>query len=347
MKKLLKRLGEELAAGRGAVLCSVVDSQGSAPRGAGARLLLLENGETTGTVGGGAVEYRAVELAGELLKRRSSHLQSYRLSPGGAEDTGMICGGGVEIYFQYFDPADPAAQRLIAESLLLLESGRASWLVTEIGEDAWHMGLYDRQDGLRGLEVPPERLEPLLGAQGRLDGGPPALYVEPLCSGGTVYLFGGGHVARALAKILAMADFRVVVWDQRPQAEPFFPDAAAFHCGPFAGALEKLPPVTQEDYAVIMTPGHQWDCEVLSQVLRTPAKYIGCIGSRSKTAAARERLLAGGFSGEEIDRVYAPIGLPIGGKAPAEVAVSVAAQLIACRYGRLEGFPREFLPERE
>ena len=89
---------------------------------------------------------------------------------------------------------------------------------------------------------------------------------------------------------------------------------------------------------VIMTPGHQADYEVLAQALRTPAKYIGCIGSRKKVAAARERLLADGFSEEEIRRVYAPIGLPIGGETPAEVAVSVAAQLIACRWGRLERF---------
>ena len=94
--------------------------------------------------------------------------------------------------------------------------------------------------------------------------------------------------------------------------------------------------LTAEDYVVIMTPGHQADYEVLAQALRTPAKYIGCIGSRKKIAATRERLLADGFSPAEIGRVHAPIGLPIGGETPAEVAVSVAAQLIACRSGRLE-----------
>ena len=85
-----------------------------------------------------------------------------------------------------------------------------------------------------------------------------------------------------------------------------------------------------------MTPGHEWDYEILSQALGTPAKYIGCIGSRRKVAATRERLLAEGFPAAEIDRVYTPIGLPIGGEAPGEIAVSVAAQLIACRSGRLD-----------
>ena len=150
-----------------------------------------------------------------------------------------------------------------------------------------------------------------------------------------VLLFGGGHVARALAKVLSLADYSVEVWDQRPEAvtPALFPDAAALRCGAWEAALEALAPVAAEDYVVVMTPGHQADFTVLAQVLKTPAKYIGCIGSRSMAAAVRSRLLEAGFSEEEVDRVRSPIGLPIGGKAPGEIAVSVAAEMIACRYG--------------
>ena len=150
-----------------------------------------------------------------------------------------------------------------------------------------------------------------------------------------VLLFGGGHVARALAKVLSLADYSVEVWDQRPEAvtPALFPDAAALRCGAWEAALEALAPVAAEDYVVVMTPGHQADFTVLAQVLKTPAKYIGCIGSRSKAAAVRSRLLEAGFSEGEVDRVRSPIGLPIGGKAPGEIAVSVAAEMIACRYG--------------
>ena len=150
-----------------------------------------------------------------------------------------------------------------------------------------------------------------------------------------VLLFGGGHVARALAKVLSLADYSVEVWDQRPEAvtPALFPDAAALRCRAWEAALEALAPVAAEDYVVVMTPGHQADFTVLAQVLKTPAKYIGCIGSRSKAAAVRSRLLEAGFSEEEVDRVRSPIGLPVGGKAPGEIAVSVAAEMIACRYG--------------
>lgn len=333
MRELLTALARELEAGRSAVLCSIAASHGSVPRGAGAKLLVLPGGRTLGTIGGGAVEHRAIQLAGAL--RRRSHWETYRLSAGDAADIGMICGGEVRVFFQSFSPQDRGALEPVLE---LLEGGRAAWLLTEIWDSGWRMGTYDRENGLRGLDIPPARLEPLLGSRGVLDEGEPVLYGEPLCRAGTVYLFGAGHVARALAQVLALADFRVAVCDQRPQAvsREWFPEAAQLACVPFRDALAHLPPVTADDYVVIMTPGHEWDYEVLSQALGTPAKYIGCIGSRRKVAATRERLLAEGFPAVEIDRVYAPIGLPIGGEAPGEIAVSVAAQLIACRSGRLE-----------
>ena len=245
-----------------------------------------------------------------------------------------------KVYFQYFDPANAAAKDALANALLLLDSPGPSWLVTVMDGDRWRMGVYDRENGLRGLDVPWGRLAPLLASRGMLEEGPPAIFAEPLTRAGTVFLFGGGHVARELAHILAMTDFRVVVYDQREQTltKDFFPEASALICGTFPEALEKTGPISGEDYVVIMTPGHQGDYEVLSQALKTPAKYIGCIGSRKKIAITRERLLADGFSDAEIKRVHAPIGLPIGGETPAEVAVSVAAQLIACRSGRMEVF---------
>ncbi|MDE7261188.1 MAG: XdhC family protein, partial [Oscillospiraceae bacterium] len=297
-------------------------------------------GRTLGTIGGGEVEYRAAQLAARLLEKKQSRFESYQLTPGDVAGIGMICGGDVRVYFQHFDPSDRAAREALETALALLDSPGASWLVTAMDGSGWRMGTYDQTQGLRGLEVPMERLQPLLGSRGTLDAGETVLFAEPLTRAGTVYLFGGGHVARELAHILAMTEFRTVVYDQREQAvtREFFPDASSLLCGPFSEALERVGTVTADDYVVIMTPGHQGDYEVLAQVLRTPAKYIGCIGSRKKIAITRERLLADGFAEADICRVHAPIGLPIGGETPAEVAVSVAAQLIACRSGRLEAF---------
>ena len=168
-------------------------------------------------------------LARELEAGRSAVLCSIAASHGsvprgagakllvlpGGRTLGMICGGEVRVFFQSFSPQDRGALEPVLE---LLEGGRAAWLLTEIRDSGWRMGTYDRENGLQGLDIPPARLEPLLGSRGVLDEGEPALYGEPLCRAGTVYLFGAGHVARALAQVLALADFRVAVCDQRPQA---------------------------------------------------------------------------------------------------------------------------------
>ena len=110
MRELLTALARELEAGRSAVLCSIAASHGSVPRGAGAKLLVLPGGRTLGTIGGGAVEYRAAQMAVELLGKKESRFESYRLAPGDVADVGMICGGDVRVYFQYFDPSDRAAR---------------------------------------------------------------------------------------------------------------------------------------------------------------------------------------------------------------------------------------------
>ena len=95
-------------------------------------------------------------------------------------------------------------------------------------------------------------------------------------------------------------------------------------------------PLGPDDCAVVMSPGHKMDFQILTQVLKTEAGYIGCIGSRRKVAATRALLLEAGFSEAVIDAIHSPIGLPIGGETPEEIAVSVAAELIAHRSGRLE-----------
>ena len=92
--------------------------------------------------------------------------------------------------------------------------------------------------------------------------------------------------------------------------------------------------LTQDDYAVVMTPGHQSDFEVLEQVLRTPATYIGCIGSSRKVAAVKARLMAAGISEADTARLHSPIGLSIGAQTPDEIAISIAAEMIAHRARR-------------
>ena len=140
-----------------------------------------------------------------------------------------------------------------------------------------------------------------------------------------IHLYGGGHVSAALARVLHGLDFAVTVQDDRPEfvtAERF--PHAQLCCGPF----EELPPFPAGDYAVIMTRGHQGDYLCLRQLLRRKCGYLGMIGSRAKVAATARRLTEDGFTQDEINSVHSPVGLWIGAKTPAEIAVSIAAQII-------------------
>ena len=156
----------------------------------------------------------------------------------------------------------------------------------------------------------------------------------PVVKAGRVYIFGGGHVSQALVPAIAAVGFRPVVYDDRPEFADLrlFPQADFTICGSFE-ELERYITITPDDYVVIMTRGHEADYEVLTRTLRSGAKYLGCIGSKRKLALCRERLLQAGFTAEEYEKVHAPIGLAIGAETPAEIAVSVTAELIAVRAG--------------
>ena len=163
----------------------------------------------------------------------------------------------------------------------------------------------------------------------------PRLLIEPVTKLGMVYLFGGGHVAQKLVPLLAYVDFRITVCEDRPDFadKALFPLAERTVLCDFADISEAVT-IRPDDSVVIMTRGHRADYEILRQVLRTDANYIGCIGSRHKIAMTRQRLIEDGFTDAEFDRVYTPIGIPILAETPEEIGISVAAQMIEHRAKR-------------
>ena len=330
MERVFPALREALARGERAALCGVIESSGSTPRGPGARMAVFADGSFAGTIGGGSVERLAQDHARALLAAGRAEIRRFQLYPGGEDDTGMICGGTVAVAFQILDQAD----RGLVERICALQAGEEpAWLVTAMPESGPWTRIVWTAEGLRAPEDWAERVRGCLGRKAVLAEGEPPLFVEPLAGEGTVYIFGAGHVGVELAWVLDRVGLRLAVFDERPEAlrPENFPAGVRLILGDY-GHIGL--PLTAVDAAVIMTAGHQGDLTLLEQVLRTPADYIGCIGSRKKAAAARERLREKGFSQSDIARVHSPIGLPIGGETPAEIAVSVAAELIAHRAGK-------------
>ncbi len=151
---------------------------------------------------------------------------------------------------------------------------------------------------------------------------------------GRVYIFGGGHVSQKLVPALAAVEFRCVVLENRAEfcTRSLFPEAEEVRLIDYARVAQEVS-LTGDDYVVIMTRGHKDDLLIQSQVMRTPARYIGVIGSKQKTAAVTAALREMGFTDGDFRRVHAPIGLPIRSETPAEIAVSITAQLILVRAG--------------
>ena len=336
MRQLFEELKTELRAGRGAVLVTIIASHGSTPRGAGSRMLVRENAPALGTVGGGAVEYHAQVYAAELLEKKCSGAKSFSLNRNQVADIGMVCGGNVRLYFQYFSPQDAGALALCDAVLSALEENANSWLILDVtDESVWSMSLY-REDGAGFGTVEPEviaRLEAkpvsvCLEETGR------EFYCDPLQRAGLVYIFGGGHVAQELVPVLTHVGFRCVVVDDReafvnPQV---FPDAYRLVVGDLSD-IHQLVDICPQDYVCVMTRGHQFDYYCQRAAMERKPKYLGVIGSRNKIRVVTEKLLADGFCAEEIAACHMPIGLNIGGETPAEIAISIAAELILARNG--------------
>ena len=155
-------------------------------------------------------------------------------------------------------------------------------------------------------------------------------------SSGRVYIFGGGHVAQALEPVLTGVGFRCVVMDDRPDftRRELFPTAEEVKLIDFRNIAASVN-ITADDYVCVMTRGHAYDSVVQSQVLPLRPYYVGVIGSRAKTAAVRRQLIEEfGVAEADIDRVHTPIGLAIGAETPAEIAISIAAEMIKSRAER-------------
>ena len=167
-------------------------------------------------------------------------------------------------------------------------------------------------------------------------GGQMDVFFEPIAAQETLYLFGAGHVARSTAAIGNMLGFRIVVIDPRPEYNnpQLLPDGDAFITDDFKQAFQKLD-IEESAYIIIYTYAHTMDEECLHFALGTRAKYVGMIGSKKKVKEIKERLLKKGITQEQLDSVHTPIGLDISAETPAEIAVSIMAEIIKVKRSPL------------
>lgn len=334
MKKLLRAMNDLLAGKESFALATVIDRSGSAPRSAGAKMLVRQDGEIEGTVGGGILEAQVRELAGKVLKDHKAAIQGFIFDGKDAASMDAICGGQVDVLIEWINVENPDTAAVIRGLKSSFENHQKSWLLTLllpgavstshalVREDRAVTGSLPESvsiDSIREIRTPKQK-----EIEGKL------LIIEPVNNAGSALIFGAGHVSRSLAEFTHAVGFRTVVIDDRPEyaSRERFPQADQIVILDSFSELAKKVEMDRDSYIVIVTRGHLNDQDVLEQALKTKAVYIGMIGSRRKCELIFQDLRKKGFTEDDLRRVHAPIGLPIRAETPEEIGVSIAAEMI-------------------
>ena len=346
MKDVCEEILQVLSRGEKAALSTIVSSRGSLPMSKKAKMLVREDGTFVGTVGGGCLEADVWSEARQVMVNGSPTLQRFILTEEHAGDEGLNCGGNAEIFTEPVLPG--LGFDVYTEVNRLLDSREHALLATLVsgssaapgqkmvlhGDGTCVGSLGDPAlDELVRIEMAAEKNDDVLKVLTlEHDEGTVRVFVEALQSDPDLFIFGGGHVSRAIASIAGSVGFRITIIDDRPafaNAERF-PWAAEVVVADFDDVVSKLA-IDATSYLIAVTRGHQWDQPIIEQAIRTNAKYIGMIGSRRKVALMWEKLEKNGIPRAKLDRVHSPIGLDIHADTPEEIAVSVVAELIQVR----------------
>lgn len=290
-------------------------------------MLVGQEGRIYGTIGGGAVEYRSEKIAAQVLQERTSKEHEFRLTKDDIEKLGMICGGDVNVYFHFIPAGDTHTIALADRVEDAFQNARDLWLISDIANGG-ALSLATKED---------PRLSSYLTRQPKwVKENGLNLYAEQISTSGRVYIFGCGHVSRELEPVLTHVGFRCTVIDDRPEfaKREFFPTADQVLVADF-NRLSDYISVTENDYLCVMTRGHAFDTVVQAQMLPCHPAYIGVIGSHHKAAGVRKTLKEDyGISEDDLNQVVTPIGMEIQAETPAEIAISIAGEMILHRAKR-------------
>lgn len=341
MRDLLAEYAE-LAVGGPVGRAVVTQVWGSAPRPEGACLLATPDGRMAGSVSGGCVESAAAEAIAAAIASAAPARMSWGVTHERAWEMGLSCGGTIEVL------VEPAIR---PEVLDAARRQSASVIATVIGGPApVGSGVAVEDNGARhsfgdlpasleqaiaaaasaALSGLTSRVESVATPAGTVD-----VFLEVYPRRPTLLIFGGVHIATALVRMARPLGFRTVVADGRAAflTRERFPDVDELILGWPNDVFQKVG-LDAATCVCLLTHDPKFDEPALELALRSPACYVGAIGSRKTQSLRRDRLRAAGFSEAEVGRLHGPIGLDLGGRNPAEIALAILAEITAVRYGR-------------
>jgi xanthine dehydrogenase accessory factor len=342
---LLVQIKDWQAAGERVALATVIRVVGSAPRPVGAKMIVSSGGRMAGSVSGGCVEATVYEELADILDGGPARKLQFGITEDMIWDVGLACGGTIDVICHELDPA------LVSAFDRSLEKGEPFALTTVVtAEDGLgamalitaegNVRRYDPQAGAAiARKMLAARIE--MGAVHSIAPGT-EVFIEPFLPPPVLLIIGGVHLAIPLAKFAKELGFYVVVADPRAKFANHerFPDADEILLGWPDEALARLK-VDDTTYIALLTHDPKIDEPTLAAALRTGAAYIGAIGSRKTHAERFERMARWGIAAEELQRVYAPIGLDLGGRTPEETALSIMAEVVAIKNERCGGSLRD------
>jgi xanthine dehydrogenase accessory factor len=321
-------LARWLAAGEQVALATVVWAEGSSPRPLGSRLAVTRSGQMVGSVSGGCVEGAVFEEAQEVLAGGQPRRLRYGAVDESGWEVGLACGGKIEIYVE---PLVEVHHHLLAA----LEAEETVALATRLDGSghllAWPEG---RLEGAPGLA--PELTALFPGPSAGLRHYPEGdVFLEVIAPPPTIVIVGAVHIAMPLVTLAQTLGFRVRLIDARRAfaTRERFPtvDELVVAWPQDVLRAEDLGP---QHYVVILSHDLKFDLPALQIALRSRASYVGLIGSRTTQAKRRAALREAGFGDPELARIHGPVGLDLGGREPAEIALAILAEIVAMRHGR-------------
>jgi xanthine dehydrogenase accessory factor len=331
---------ERLLAGGASVGRAVITSVwGSAPRPEGACMLATRDGAMAGSVSGGCVENAALAEIAAAIDRGSAKLVTYGVSHEKAWEVGLACGGTIQVL----------VEPMVRPEVLAAARDNAGEVVATFLEGSEVRGsarVYadGRVESADTGAIPEARLrEAALDALSRERSetvtletatGSVSAFLEVFPRQPRLVIFGGVHIAMELMPLARKLGFRTIVADGREAwlTRERFPDADELILAWPEEAFERIG-LDATCYVCLLTHDPKFDEPALRLALRSPAPYIGAIGSKKTQAERRERLRSEGFSPEEIARLHGPIGLQLGGREPAEIALAIVAEMTQVRRG--------------
>ena len=319
--ELWQFIASRLGNGEAVILLLVAESTGSSPGRAGYKMAVASDGELCGSIGGGVMEVNLVDRCRAILSETgaiatdflSATLIEQVHQTNSPNPSGMICSGKQAVILKPLTSDDAETVNMLIKSLSQLES--AAFQISNLRFQI----IEDTTDSERRYFSKTSETE--------------FVYQEKLGSANSLIIIGGGHCCLALSELMSRLDFHIRIFDDRPELNTIEKNEFADEVTIVDG-YEKIGEYVESDeqtYVVVMTLGYASDAVVIRQLVDRNLKYFGVLGSKAKMAALMKELRAEGIENERLTKIRTPIGLPINSRTPEEIAISIAAEIIAVK----------------